>query len=214
MSDSVKARPYHSPRREAQAAATRRAVLLTAKRLFERDGFTATTMPAVAQQTGVALKTVYTAFPSKAGLLHAVWDFALGGDDSGMPVDSRKWYLEAVNEPDPARQLMLNARNSRRGKERISAVLDVVRGGAAVDPDIAALWQTIQVEYHANQRTIVESVRDKKALKRGLDVARATDILWTLNHPDTWQLLVEERRWPPARYERYVGESACVQLLD
>ena len=48
MSNGVKTREYNSPRRRAQAAATRRDVLAAAKDLFERDGYVTTTMPAVA----------------------------------------------------------------------------------------------------------------------------------------------------------------------
>lgn len=42
---------------------------------------------------------------------------------------------------------------------------------------------------------------------------RATDILWMLNHPNTWQLLVSERGWTPEQYERWTGDVACTELL-
>ena len=57
------------------------------------------------------------------------------------------------------------------------------------------------------------SLRAKKALRRGLDVARGSDILWTLNHPDTWLLLVGARDWRPEQYERWLVETSCEQLL-
>jgi hypothetical protein len=41
----------------------------------------------------------------------------------------------------------------------------------------------------------------------------ATDILWTLNHPDVWLLLVGERRWSPQAYESWLAQSSCAQLL-
>jgi hypothetical protein len=44
-------------------------------------------------------------------------------------------------------------------------------------------------------------------------VKRATDILWTLNHPDVWQLLVGERRWSPKQYEHWLADTSCEQLL-
>ncbi len=213
MSDPVKTRSYDSTRRLAQAADTRRDIMRAAKRLFERDGYAATTIPAVAREAGVAQKTVYTGFGSKGGLLHGVWDLALGGDDSQTPVAARAWYQEVLDEPDPRRQLVLNARNSRSGKERIGRLLEVIRAATEVDPAVADLWRTIQVEFHANQRVIVESLHGKGALKRGLGVTRGTDILWMLNHPNTWQLLVGERGWTPAQYERWFGDAAVAQLL-
>jgi AcrR family transcriptional regulator len=210
---AVKSRPYNSPRRREQAAATRAVILEAAQRLFERDGYSATTMAAVAAEAGVAVKTVYVAFETKSGLLRALWNQLLRGDEGDAPVAEREWYRKAVEEPDPERQLRLNARNSRAAKTRIAAVLDVIRTGATADPDIEKVWARIQTEFHANQRVIVESLAAKKALKRRLGVARATDILWTLNHPDVWQLLVHQRGWSPKQYEQWFGDTSCSQLL-
>ena len=39
------------------------------------------------------------------------------------------------------------------------------------------------------------------------------DLLWTLNHPDVWRLLVGERGWTAERYEQWLGDAICVELL-
>src|ERR671921_508742 len=156
--EPVKAkRRYDSSRRRAQAEATRADILEAAQRRFERDGYAATSMEAVATEAG--------------GALHA----------------------------------------GRIVKERIGGVLEVIRGAAQVDPDVAALWSRIQSEFHDNQRVIVESLDRKGAL--GPDVDAATDVLWTINHPNVWQLLVGERDWTPDRWERWSADLACTQLL-
>jgi len=62
-------------------------------------------------------------------------------------------------------------------------------------------------------RAIVERLHRRKALKKGLDVTSAADILWTLNHPSVWQSLVVERGWDPDRFEKWFAETACAQLL-
>jgi AcrR family transcriptional regulator len=206
-------RRYHSPRRQEQAAATRREILEAAQRLFEEQGYGATTMAAIAAEARVALKTVYVAFETKSGVLRALWNLGLRGEREDLPVAQQEWYREVVEEPDPERQLRLNARNSRMGKLRIAAIVDVIRAAAPDDPDIAALWNRIQTEYHANQGVICRSLHEKRALKRDLDVERATDILWTINHPGTWQLLVGERGWTPEQYELWSGDLACSELL-
>jgi AcrR family transcriptional regulator len=213
MAARVKSRSYNSPLRREQAAATRREILKAAQRLFEQQGYAATTMAAIATEGGVALKTVYVAFETKSGVLRALWNLLLRGDEDSAPVAERSWYREVVEEPDPQRQLRLNARNARAVKTRIAGVLRVIRNAAQVDPDIEALWDRIQTEFHANQRLIVEGLAEKKALKRGLGVDRATDILWTLNHPDVWQLLVDERNWTPEHWEKWFFDTACAQLL-
>src|SRR2546430_7126899 len=145
MSETAKSkRTYNSPRRREQAAATRREILEAAQPLFERQGYAATTMAAIASEAGVALKTVYVAFETKSGLLRALWHLLLRGDEADVPVADRPWYREVVDEPDPERQLRLNARNARVVKERAAALMRVIRDAAPADPDIAALWDRIQ----------------------------------------------------------------------
>ena len=213
MAERVKTRPYNSPRRREQAEATRRAILEAAQRLFERQGYAATTMAAIAAEAGVALKTVYVAFETKSGLLRALWHLLLRGDEDDAPVRERRWYREVLDEPDPERQLRMNAHNSRAVKTRAGALLGVIRSAAPSDADIAALWSRIQADFYDVQRPIVEALSRQKALRAGLDVTRATDILWTLNHPDVWQLLVAERGWTPEQYEQWFGDTSCSQLL-
>jgi AcrR family transcriptional regulator len=214
MATRVKAtRSYKSPRRAEQAAATRRAILDAAQRLFEEQGYAATSMASIAKEAGVALKTVYLAFETKSGVLRALWHLRLRGDETPAPVGQRDWYREVLEEPDPERQLRLNARNSRLVKSRVGALMEVIRGGARADPDIAELWGNIQSEFLANQRAIVESISRKKALARGLKVDRAADILWSLNHPDLYQLLVGERGWTPEQYEKWLARATASQLL-
>ena len=214
MPEPVKAkRRYDSSRRRAQAAATRDDILDAAQRLFEERGYGATTMDAIAAEAGVALKTVYVAFETKSGLLRALWNHLLRGGRDEVPVAQQEWYREVLEEPDAERKLRLAARNSRVVKLRIAGVLEVIRSAAPIDPDIGALWSRIQTEFHANQRVIVESLREVGALDPALDVDRAADILWTLNHPNLWQLLVDERGWTPEDYEQWCGDLACSQLL-
>ena len=214
MAEPVKPRrSYHSPRRQQQAAATRRAILEAAEPLFERHGYPATTMEQVADEAGVALKTVYVAFTTKSGLLRALWDLRLKGDQAEAAVAERPWYQEVLNEPDPGRQLRHNARNACVVKQRIGGMLKILRSAAPVDPDAAALWRLIQADFYDNQRAIVESLHAKRALRPDLGVARATDILWTLNHPDVWLLLVGECGWTPGQWERWFAATACEQLL-
>jgi len=205
-------RRYQSPRRREQAAATRLHILHAAQRLFELHGYPATTMAAIATEAGVALKTVYLAFQTKPGVIRALWDLLLRGPRDS-PVADQPWYREVLQEPDPQRRLRLNARNSRAVKTRIGALLQVIRGAAPTDADIAALWDLIQTDFYDNQRAIVEQLHHTQSLRPDLDVTRATDILWTLNHPDVWQLLVGARGWTPEQYEQWFGDTACAQLL-
>jgi AcrR family transcriptional regulator len=206
-------RRYHSPLRVEQAAATRRGILEAAQRLFERDGYSATSMAAIAAEANVSLKTVYVTFETKSGLLRALWHLLLRGDEEPVPVAERPWFRAVLDEPDPARQLRLNVRNAKLVRARVGPLLEVVRRAASADPEVDELWTRIQAEFYDNQRSVVEVLHEKKALRPGLDVARATDILWTLNHPDLYWLLVNERGWTPDQHEEWLADLVCEQLL-
>jgi AcrR family transcriptional regulator len=170
-------------------------------------------MSAIAAEAGVALKTVYVAFETKSGLLRALWHLLLRGDEADVPVGERRWYHDVLDEPDPERKLRMTARASRAVKERAGGLLAVIRSAAAADPDIGALWSRIQSDFYDNQRAIVADLAARGALAPGLDVGRAADILWTLNHPEQWQLLVVQRGWTPDRFEQWFGDTICAQLL-
>lgn len=214
MSDAVKRRPYDSTLRREQAERTRRKILEAARELFERNGYSATSVAAIASAAAVSLKTVYLAFETKAGLLRALWHLLLRGDQDSVPVGEQQWYREVLEEPDAERQLRLNMRNSLWVKQRAGGILEVIRGAASGDAEVGALWAGIQTQFHDNQRAIVQSIADKGALRQGLTVHAAADILWAINHPTLYALLTRERRWSPKRYEQWAGDVLVSQLLD
>ena len=214
MSEPVNPRRrYHSPLRVEQAAATRRAILEAAQRLFEQRGYSATSIAAIAAEASVSLKTVYVTFETKSGLLRALWHLLLRGDEEPVPVGDRPWFRAVLEEPDPERQLRLNIRNAKLVRARVGPLLEVVRRAAATDSEVAELWTRIQAEFYDNQRSVIEVLAAKKALRPRLDVACASDILWTLNHPDLYWLLVNERGWTPDQHEEWLAGVLCEQLL-
>jgi AcrR family transcriptional regulator len=214
MSEPVNPRRrYHSPLRVEQAAATRRAILEAAQRLFEQRGYSATSIAAIAAEASVSLKTVYVTFETKSALLRTLWHLLLRGDEEPVPVGERPWFRAVLEEPDAERQLQLNVRNAKLVRARVGPLLEVVRRAAATDTEAAELWTRIQAEFYDNQRSVIEVLAARKALKPELDVARATDILWTLNHPDLYWLLVNERGWTPDQHEEWLADLLCEQLL-
>lgn len=103
MSEPVKSRRrYESPRRREQAEATRRAILDAARLRFERDGYVATTIAAIAEEADVSAKTVYTAFDTKSGVLRALWHLLLRGDEDERPVGSAGGSRRSSTSPTPS----------------------------------------------------------------------------------------------------------------
>jgi AcrR family transcriptional regulator len=215
MSDAVKtSRAYVSPRRTQAAKATRQAILDTARRRFERDGYAATSVPAIAAEAEVAVKTVYLAFGSKPLLLRAVWEQRLAGEEATVPVLERAWFLDIKNADDPRVQLRLLAEQSRNVKSRSGQLLDVIRAAATADSDIGALWQDIQTKLLTVARAVVGELAARESLRADLSPATAADAVWFLYHPTTWHLLVVQRGWSADAYARWLERSLIRELLN
>ena len=206
-------RRYDSPRRRAQAEATRAEILRAAQRLLERDGYAATTMAAVAGGAGVALKTVYVAFATKSGLLRALWNVLLRGDADDVPMSERPWFRDLLAEPDPGVRLDRMARQSRAVKDRAGPLMVVIRDAAAGDDDVAALWDRIEGQFRELLAPVARTFAEEGALRPGLDAGRAADVLWALNHPDVWRLLVRVRGWSADEYESWLAGAFRRELL-
>ena len=61
-------------RREVAAAETRREILRAARRLFAERGFASTSVQQIAEESGVAVQTIYSSIGSKAALVLALND--------------------------------------------------------------------------------------------------------------------------------------------
>jgi hypothetical protein len=97
-------------------------------------------------------------------------------------------------------------------RERTAHVTEIVRQAASADEQIAALWERFQREfYELGVRGIAETLERDGVL--AADLTTATDIGWTLTHPDLYQLLVRQRGWTPEVYERWLAETLCTQLI-
>lgn len=213
MPEPAQTRPYDSVRRREQSDQTRARILEAAERRFLDVGFTGASVASIATEADVSLRTVYLHFASKAELLRALWNLRLRGGSGDAPVGLREWFLEAVNEPDPARQLELNMRNSRAVKERVGGLFAVIRGAATASEEVSELWERIGAEFYANQLAIAQSLENKQALRSDRTAAQAADILWSLNHPDYFELMTAGRGWTVEDYERWLNSLLRQQLL-
>ena len=99
------ARRYDSTLRRQQAAQTRARILDAAEHLFANRGYGATTMEAIASEAGVATDTVYAAFRSKPGVLHALIDVRVGGDDAAVALIDRSGPQAVQAERSQRRQI-------------------------------------------------------------------------------------------------------------
>jgi AcrR family transcriptional regulator len=207
-------RRYESPLRREQARDTQRRILAAAEELFLDRGYTRTSVAAIAERAEVSGQTVYNAFGTKAALAKRLYDVRLAGDDEPIPMAERPVFQQLARERDPLRALLTYARIGRQLAERVGAVQAVLAAGAAAgDPDLAALVTTTDTERSIGTGHMARRLAELHALKPGLYVERAADLLWTLTAPELFRRLTVDRGWSLDEYEQWLGDTMCASLL-
>lgn len=214
MSADVKPRrPYNTTHRQEQARRTRSAILQAAQHLFLELGFSATTMPLVAERAGVSVQTVYKTFANKAGLVKGVFDTAMAGDDDPRPMIEREKLSAVRAEPDPRRQFVLYGEFLAQVAPRHAPIQLLIRDAAASDADAAAAWKRLQDERLRGMTMFAKALHRTGHLAHGVGAREARDVLWTYNSAELFQLLVLQRGWSPRRYGAWIGEQLTAALL-
>src|SRR4051812_46291263 len=90
---------------QARTRFARRAVVEAARALFLERGYAATTVEAISSRSDVPPATVYWLFSSKLGILKALLDASIAGDDQPQPVPERPDVAALFAEPDPEKLL-------------------------------------------------------------------------------------------------------------
>jgi AcrR family transcriptional regulator len=201
-------------RRAQKALATRRRILDAAEVLFVRDGYSATTMAAIAGEADVAVQTVYAVFRTKRALFSELLAVRVTGDEDTTPLKDRDAWRVMEAEPDPSRQLGLLAAIATQIGERIGALYAVLAGAAGSDPEIADMYRLQQQRRYRDQRRLAQSLARKGVLRPGLSEIRAADIMWAVANPAMHHSLVAERQWAPDDYERWLTHVLTCSLVD
>ena len=76
--------PHLGARGQARTRLARRAVVDAARALFAERGYQATTVDAISERADVPPATVYRLFSSKLGILKAMLDVSIAGDDQPL----------------------------------------------------------------------------------------------------------------------------------
>lgn len=199
--------------RQARTRLARRAVIETARHLFLERGYAATTIDAISERSDVPSATVYRLFSGKLGILTAVLDTSIAGDDEGLAVEDRPNVAALVAEPDPRKQLLGFAGISVAINTRSADVYRILVSAAGSDAEAAALLAEYTRRRDAGQGQIARLLARPPALRPGLKERDAADIIHALMSPELYRLLVIDRGWTPRRYEQWLAEALAAQLL-
>lgn len=205
-------RNYDASRRRAAADRTRGRILDAARKLFLRDGYATTTVAAIAADAGVAPQTVTKAFANKAGIVKALFDVALVGDDDAVPLEARERIVAMHAEPDPRAKLAMYAATLTQMLPR-TAPIQILLRQAGGDPGLAEVWSQIRAGRLAGMSNLAANLAAGGHLRDGVSVQQARDVLWAYSSPDLYELLVVERRWSRKRYAAFLADAVIAALL-
>lgn len=204
------------PVRTAGQARTRRtqaAVVEAARRLFLERGYGGTTIEAISESSDTPQATVYRLFSSKLGILKAVLDVSIAGDDQAVALLDRPHVRALISDQDPTRQLTGFAALVSDLMARAAPVHRILVDAARSDQEAAALLAENARQRHEGQRRIARSLARSGALRPGLRERDAADIIHALASPEVYGLLTSDRGWTVERYEAWLRDILVEQLL-
>ncbi len=209
-----KKRKYDSTFRTEAAKATRQAIIDSARRLFVEKGYAAATMPEIAKAAGTALDTVYATVGKKPALFRLLIEMAISGSDRAVPAEERDYVRAIRAEADAAGKLRLYAAAICGIQPRLAPLIRVLQGAAPLDPELEELWHSIARRRADNMQLFVKDLAATGRLRSGLSASKAADIVWSMNSPEFYLLLVEQRRWSVEEYGEWLGDAWIRLLLE
>jgi len=210
MPDATPRRPYNSERRREDADRNRAAVLAAFRELLFQDGFHATTVRAVAERAGVAAVTVYKVFGGKPGMVKALWDITLAGDDEQVPMADRPQTREILRTTEPVAKLRRYAALVRGIHERITPLFTLL---TQAGPDVGEVLEIGERERLTGVTAFVTHLAEAGALDPDADPAHLADALWALAGPQLYTQLTAGRGWSADTYEDWLAATLTATLL-
>ena len=207
-------RPFDGKRGQARTRLARAAVIDAARTLFLERGYGTTTVEAISALSDVPPATVYRLFSSKRGILKALLDVSIAGDDKAVALVDRPHVRSLLADPDPKNQLAGFVGVTAQVNSRTAPIYRILVSAASSDPDAAALLDEQTHQRQQGQGMIARSLARAGALRPKLRERDAADIIHALMSPEVYGLLVTDRGWPSERYERWLTETLIDQLLS
>lgn len=192
---------YHSPLRARQAAGTRQSIIDSARTLFRERGWTATTVPMIADGAGVSVDTIYGTFGSKSAVLLAVVEVAIVGDDEEAAMADRPDFAR-LGQGRRAERLRTGVRYAMGVYERSVPILETLREAAASDEPARARL----ARYDQDRRDLIAA---GMTLILGSEASEeVVDAIWALVSPEVYTHLLDGRGWSAARTEDWFVHMA------
>jgi len=197
-------RQYSSPRRQAQADATRRALLDAAERLFTTHGYAATSIRQIATEAGVVPQTVYDVFGDKPSVLRALGDRQALDRQDGSLAEA----MTATRTP------------AERARVAVRAAIEAAQAGdfrKVVNDAVSADSRLVDLEDWADEQSYADARRiTVMVVGTSADeptITAIADRAWATLSTQAIRRLLLRRGWSPARVEDWAVEIILGYLV-
>jgi AcrR family transcriptional regulator len=172
-----------------------------AYRLFSAGGY-GVPMSEIAAEGGVAVQTLYFTFHTKLALLGEALQLAVLGDDQPLAPHQRPWFAELDAEPNPRKAMAIMVASTEAIFGRVAPLVGIFQSG---DPELAGMWEhseTLRWEGYRNH--VINAFARKGAIREGLGLEGAADVLFVLLGPVMYEQLVLRRGWSKERWRDWI----------
>jgi AcrR family transcriptional regulator len=189
--------------RQEQAAATRRRIAEAAQQLFASEGYAVTSIDRIAQESGVAVRTVYSAFGSKREILSEICEAWLSR------AQARERAEMVLAEPEPRRRL-------RRAVEWLAdlyaAGFDVVQILESASDEGPETQVLLRAKLAGRDRVMNEFIRSLRP-ELAVPLPEAQSMYRALATPGLYRELVIRTGWDRERFCSFVEDILGRSIL-
>jgi AcrR family transcriptional regulator len=211
---STASRSDASGPRHRRGSDTRRRVEEAAARLFSANGYSSTTMQAIADTAGVHVQTIYLAYRTKTAVLAASAARLVAGDeDPATHPSQRRWAQEIRETADARRKIELYVRQIVNVAPRITALIDMLRATAPADANVAAFLEHMDHARREGPLRLLGPLATDGVLRAGLTPDDVADIAFSVASPDTLRALMLRCDWSANRAAQWLTALLIQTLL-
>ena len=193
--------------------AARARILVAAGRQLVADGYATMTMSGIATEAGVAVQTLYVAYGSKAGVVSAVHDRTLVGDDAPVPLLERDWVARLAEMPTVVEAWASVVEHLSPTTVRVAPVHTAIHAASA-DPEMGALLRDLRSQRHEFGRELATRLLALPGARGGEAVDRVADVLYAVVGPETHDLFVTQRGWSVEEWRGWVHDTVLRELTE
>lgn len=165
------------------------------------------TMQAVAGEAEVALDTVYASVGKKPALVELLFETAISNSGHAIEATQRE-YVQRVRAAQGARdKLTIYAGAVVAIQGRLAPLVHAVELAGQAAPELAAIWKAISDRRARNMKLFAADLIATGETRPELAEDQIADVLWVMNSPQQYLMLVEHRGWSNKQLEAWLADS-------